>query len=299
MASQSGTTRYTRETEHPVRLSDGRTVACLALGEPEGSPVLYFHGYPGSRLEGRLAAEPARRHGLRVIAPDRPGFGQSTFLRGRTISAWARDTTELADRLGLERFAIAGVSGGGPYALACAALIPERLSRVALVSALGPTQQKAHTQDMVRLNRLALRLAARMPLLTRFAIGLAARLVRRHPERYLAHMMLSVPPADREVLADPNYRTLFADSTAEALRQGGRGVGWELMLLARPWDFQLQEVPVPVRIWQGLADNIVPAAMARHLAAALPNNECHYLEGEGHLSLIVNRLDSVLAGLRP
>lgn len=287
------------EAERLIRLADGRSLACLALGTPGGSPVMYFHGYPGSRLEGRLAADAARRLGLRLIAPDRPGFGASTFQPGRTLGAWAADVAELADRLGLERFAVVGASGGGPYALACAARIPERLNGVALVAALGPLARSGLTGDMVMLNRLALALAARAPALARFAVQLVARWVRRDPERWLARMLAGAPAADRAVLTDAAYRALFAASTAQALCQGGRGAAWELTLLARPWDFGLAEVSLPVRIWQGLADNIVPAAMARHLAAALPHSECHYLPDEGHLSLIVRHLDAVLADLCP
>ncbi len=284
--------------EHRLRLADGRTLACLELGDPAGRPVLYFHGYPGSRLEARLAAGAARFLGLRVLAPDRPGFGASTFQPGRTIGAWAADVAELADRLALERFAVIGVSGGGPYALACAARIPDRVSGVALVGALGPPGPEPLTRDMVAPNRHALALAARSPLLARLAVQLAAGWVHRHPERWLAHMMAGAPPADRHVLADPAYRALFAASTAEALRQGGRGAAWELTLLARPWDFSLQEVSMPVRIWQGLADNIVPPAIARQLAAALPHSESRDLPDEGHLSLIVRHLGTVLAELR-
>jgi len=266
------------------------------LGDPGGSPVLYFHGYPGSRLEGRVAAGAARRHGLRLLAPDRPGFGHSTFLPGRTIGAWAADVAELADQLELERFAVVGVSGGGPYALACAARIPERISRVDLIGALGPLARKELTHDMVALNRWALALAARSPLLARLAVHLVATWIRHRPGRQLAHMMATAPPADRRVLADPGYRTLVAESTAEALRQGGRGAAWELTLLARPWDFRLQEVTTPVRIWHGLADTIVPPAMAQHLAAVLPSSECRYLPDEAHL--VIRHLDAILADLR-
>ncbi len=287
------------ETEYRIMLADGRTLACLALGASGGVPVIYFHGYPGSRFEARLAAHAARQLGLRVLAPDRPGFGESTFQPGRTIGAWAADVTALAEQLGLERFTVLGVSGGGPYALACAARIPERVSRVALACALGPSTRKDLIDGMVTLNRLALAAGSRMPPLARLAVDLVARLVRRHPQRYLAHMLASAPPADRAVLADPSYRALFAESTAEALRQGGRGAAWELTLLARPWDFRLEEVRVPVRIWQGLADNIVPPAMAYHLAAALSYSEVRSLPDEGHLSLIVRHLDAVLADLRP
>lgn len=287
------------ETEYRIALADGRTLACLALGAADGVPVLYFHGYPGSRLEARLAAHAAQRLGLYLLAPDRPGFGQSTFQPGRTIGAWAADVAELADRLGLERFAIVGVSGGGPYALACAAHIPERVSEIALVCALGPTDGKDLTDGMIALNRLALMVGARLPPLARLAIGLAARLICKYPERYLTHMLGNAPLADRTVLAEAGYRILFTDSLTEALRQGGRAAAWELTLLAHPWDFQIAEVRTPVRIWQGLADNIVPPAMARHLAAMVRRSNLRLLPEEGHLSLIVHHLDAVLADLRP
>jgi pimeloyl-ACP methyl ester carboxylesterase len=97
------------EIEHRLTLADGRTLACLELGEPTGLPVIYLHGYPGSRLEARLAARAARQLQLRLLAPDRPGFGESTFQPGRTIGAWAADMLRLADEFALERFAIAGV----------------------------------------------------------------------------------------------------------------------------------------------------------------------------------------------
>ncbi|MGE3480293.1 MAG: alpha/beta fold hydrolase [Gammaproteobacteria bacterium] len=290
--------RHVTEREHRLRLADGRTIAYLDLGDAGGSPIFYFHGYPGSRLEARLAAGAAQGHGLRMLAPDRPGFGQSTFLPGRTIGAWAADVAELADRLELARFAIVGVSGGGPYALACAARIPERVSRVGLVGSPGPLALKPLTHEMIALNRLALGLIAHSPFLVQLAIELAAPWIRRHPEHHVAHMMGTAPPADRRVLAEPHYHALVIESLVEALRQGGRGAASELTLLARPWDFGLQEVRMPVRIWQGLADNIVPAANARHLAAMLPASECHYLPDEGHLSLGARHFDAILADLR-
>jgi len=288
-----------RAGEQRVRLADGRTVAWLELGDRGGRPVFYFHGYPGSRLEGRLADGAARRLGLRLLAPDRPGFGASTFQPGRTIGAWADDVVQLADHLALTRFSIVGVSGGGPYALVCAARIPQCLEHVALVAAMGPLARTDLTNGMVTLNRLALALAARAPWVARIGIGVAARFYRRYPQRYLARMLAVAPPADRQVLAETDYRTLLAASTAETLRRGGRGIAWELTLLARPWDFLLERVRMPVRIWQGLADNIVPAAMTRYLAEALPHAQARYLPNEGHLSLIVRHLGAVLEDLCP
>jgi pimeloyl-ACP methyl ester carboxylesterase len=285
------------ETEHRLTLADGRTLACLELGDPAGPPVIYLHGYPGSRLEARLTAYTAERLPVRLLAPDRPGFGASTFQRGRTLGAWGADMQCLADKFALKRFAVIGVSGGGPYALAAAAQMPDRVSRVALVGAVGLATRRDLVAGMVATHRLSLAAGAHLPRLARLAIALAAQVVRRYPERFLAHMVARTSPPDREVLADPNYCKLMLDSTIEALRQGGFSIAHELTLLARPWDIRLEEIRTPVTIWQGLADNIVPAAMARYLADELAHSELHCLPNEGHLSVIVHHADRVFADL--
>lgn len=285
------------EREHAIRLRDGRTLACLEIGAFDGTPVLYFHGLPGSRLEGRLATAVAGRRGLRVIASDRPGVGRSTFQNNRTIGAWPEDVAELLDQYGLDRVALVGVSGGGPYALACAARIPDRLTAVAVVATPVPLAPDPPPLGMTRLNRTALAVAARRPGLARVGLRVAAPWVRDHVAWYLDCMAAAAPPPDRAVLANAGYRQLIADSTAEALRQGGRGVARELTLLARPWDVALREVRMPVQIWHGRADTIVPPAMAKRLREALPASECRYVEAEGHLSLIVRHLGTVLTEL--
>lgn len=287
------------ETEHRLRLADGRTLACLELGDPSGPPVLYFHGYPGSRLEARVAATAAARLGLRLLSVDRPGFGQSTFQSRRRIGNWAADIGALADQLGLQRFSIVGVSGGGPYALACAARLAHRLARVALVCPLGPLDVAGGKEGMLAQDRLMLLLAAHAAPLARGVVHMLAHWMRQDAARYVKFMMAGMVSPDRELFADPGYRSLVQESTAEALRQGGQGAAWELTLIARPWDFRLQDVRMPVSLWQGLADQILPAAMARRLAAALPACNPRYLPGEGHLSLVVRHIGEVLAELRP
>lgn len=286
------------ETEQRVVLADGRTLACVTLGDPSGLPVLYCHGFPGSRLECHLAAEAATRLGLWLIAPDRPGFGRSSFATRGGISAWTADVAALADHLGVERFSVIGVSGGGPYALACAARIPERVRDVTLVAALGPLAPEPVPTEMPAANRLALAIGAETPLIARWGVALAIPWVRRYPAHYLVGMPAAVSPAVRSVIADPVRWPLIEANLREALRQGARGVARELTLLARPWDFALHEARRPVRIWHGLADRIVPAVMARRIAAELPDAEARYFPGEGHLSFIVRRFEDVLASLR-
>lgn len=285
------------ELEHRLTLADGRTLACLEIGEPAGARVIYLHGYPGSRLEARLAARAAGRCHVRLLAPDRPGFGESTFQPGRTIGAWGADMLQLANHFELGRFAVIGMSGGGPYALACAAHMPERVSRVALVGGVAPTTRKDLVAGMVATHRLSLAIGSRMPRVASLAIDLVAAVVRRRPQYFVAHMLARTSPADRDILADPCYRRMMLDSTVEALRQGGLCVAHELSLLARPWDFRLEDIRTPVAIWQGLADNIVPPAMARYLASALTHSAARCLPNEGHLSLIVRHAERVFADL--
>jgi pimeloyl-ACP methyl ester carboxylesterase len=287
------------ETEYRVRLADGRTLACLGLGDPAGSPVLYFHGLPGSRLEARVAAAAAGGLGLRLLAVDRPGIGQSTFQPGRRIGDWPADIAALAAELGLRRFSVVGVSGGAPYALACAASLADRLTGAALLCPLGPLAMAGSTAGMVTHDRVLLALAARAPPIARAAAHLLAHWLRRGPHRCIEFLAAGLDSPDRDLFADPGYRSLMTESTLEALRQGGRGVAWELTLIARPWDFHLEDVRMRVSLWQGLADQILPAAMARSWAARLPACESRYIAGEGHLSLVVHRIGEALAQLRP
>jgi pimeloyl-ACP methyl ester carboxylesterase len=134
-------------TDKVLRLRDGRLLRYAEYGDPDGTPLFYFHGSPGSRFEGWFVDEAARRRGIRVIAFDRPGFG-SDFKPGRTIGDWPDDVVQAADAFGFDRFAILGLSFGGPHALACALRIPERLTSVAIVSSVGPFQAPGATDGM-------------------------------------------------------------------------------------------------------------------------------------------------------
>ena len=132
----------------------------------------------------------------------------------------------------------------------------------------------------------------------RLLVRLLARTLHAYPEFYFRHMMAGVPPADRAALADPAFRSMLLESTVQALQQSGAGAVRELTLLARPWGFDLQRISVPVQLWQGLADNIVPPHMARYMEERLPHCECRYLPDEGHFSLIYKYHHDILAGLR-
>jgi pimeloyl-ACP methyl ester carboxylesterase len=281
-----------------VQLADGRTLSYARFGSPDGRPVLYFHGFPGSRLEPRMGLDAAEKAGVELIGIDRPGFGHSTRKPGREFLDWPDDVTELADALGFERFAVMGVSGGGPYAAVCALRIPERLTRAAIVCGVGPFQAPGATEGMMRANRFLFGAARYAPLLVRLLMASMARGLIKNPERALEKMATRLPEPDRIVLENPEVRDAFLASPAEAFRQGTRSSVEEARLYARPWGFKLEDIRMPVSLFQGELDVNVSPSMGRYQASAIPNCQAHFYPDEGHLSLAINRMDEILATLR-
>jgi pimeloyl-ACP methyl ester carboxylesterase len=151
---------------------------------------------------------------------------------------------------------------------------------------------------MLAQDRLLLALASHVPPLARCVVRMLAHWMRQDAERYIRFMLAGMGAPDRDLFADPGYRSLMKESSREALRQGGAGAARELMLIARPWDFRLRDVRMPVSLWQGLVDQILPEPMARRLAGALPDCNARYFPGEGHLSLVVRHIGAALTELR-
>lgn len=286
----------TRDQTLPLR--DGRNLGFAIYGDPNGKPEFFLHGLPGSRLGARIADKVTARLGIRVIALDRPGFGLSDFKPGRTIADWPDDLVEAADILGADRFAVIGLSGGSPYAAACAFSIPHRLTSVAIVSGMSPLNTPAATDSMRRSARTFFALAPRLPWITRPAMWWIGRQARHNPGRLLDKISARLPPADKAILARPEVRQNFLDDLAEAFRQGSRGSAWGLSLLARPWGFSLEEIKMEVHIWHGEADLTVSPSMGRHLARAIPKSRARFYPGEGH-TLALNRMEEIQTALFP
>jgi pimeloyl-ACP methyl ester carboxylesterase len=279
-----------------VTLRDGRRIAIAEFGAAAGAPVLYCHGFPASRLEGRLVHDAAVRQRVRLVALDRPGFGHSDF-RPRTLADWPADVVEVADALGLSRFALLGISGGAPFALACAARLPTRVSAIAIVAGLGMTSVPDDFARLETFARISFRLARSAPALSRAVNRALAVVLRRLPELLETLLAAGTSAPDRVVLADPKVGAVLAESLREALRAGSRGASHELGLLARPWDFDVTSVRVPCRLWHGEQDRTVPIAMARRLAALVPGCRTTFLADEGHFSLPLRHADAVLQTL--
>jgi pimeloyl-ACP methyl ester carboxylesterase len=279
-----------------LRLADGRQLGFADYGDPSGLPLFFFHGTPGSRRAGRFADQAARRRAIRLIAPERPGFGLSDFQPGRTLASWPADVLELADTLGIERFAVAGVSGGGPYVAACAWRIPERLSHAGIISGMGPVADLALAARLPRGHRAGFALLRRLPAVTRPPLALARLGLQHWPGGMQNALEAALPAADRAVFERPEVSDLLLDDAGEALRQGTRGAAQELTLFSRRWDFCLAAIHMPVDLWHGEADTQVPVAIGRHVAASIPDCRARFIPGAGHL-WVLDHLDEVLGAL--
>jgi pimeloyl-ACP methyl ester carboxylesterase len=283
-------------TDPRIRLRDGRWLGFAEYGDPQGIPLFAFHGTPGSRLMVQAADEPARARGVRVIAPDRPGFGLSGRSEGRQIGDWPQDVAELADALEIARFGVVGVSGGGPYALACAWRMPERLSVVASISGVAPMTGAGGIPGLQRQDHAALELLRYAPWLRRPLMALGGFAWRRFPERMYERLKALCPPADRLVLARPEVAKALITGVQEAFRKDSRGAADELRLFIRPWGFPLDEIAVPVHLWHGARDTLVPCVAAQRLARSIPDCRVEMIPDGGHY-LVYDMLDNLLATL--
>ncbi len=253
--------------ESTLELADGRTVGYVEWGAPEAAAVFYCHGFPSSRREILLAQPVVERLGVpaRVIAPDRPGYGRSTFHPDRTFLSWPRDVAEIADRLGIDRFAVLGASGGSPYALACAHVLGSRVSRIGIVVGTAPLTAPGMADTPMSRgyaeNRLIRHLQFGM-MYGAVMVGREARLA----ERAIATM----GDADRLAMERPQVREWFCAVIRDAFAQGGRGAAYEAALYRQPWGFDLAAVGAEAHLWYGGQDRWSPASAGRWLADQLP-----------------------------
>ena len=190
------------KSQNNITLSDGRKLGFAEFGEIQGKPVFYFHGFPGSRLEAKLAEKNSLDTHVRFIGIDRPGYGLSSFKPGRTFLDWADDVSELADAMGIDRFSILGVSGGGPYAAAYACKVPHRLDAVGIVCAMGPVDVPGLMRDMPWMHCQGLRLAGRSPTIAAVLCPFAAFFFRNYPIRMLSILSAKVAEPDKIALKD-------------------------------------------------------------------------------------------------
>ncbi len=284
------------KTDNQLRLSDGHTVGYAECGDPQGRPVLYFHGLPSSRFEINRPAidEAATRLHAHLIAPDRPGIGLSDF-KPYTIASWPDMVTELADKLGLDRFAVMGLSSGGKYVAACASKIPQRLTVAGMVSSTCPFDLPGAKEALSKQDNQIYGMADKVPWFFRLMLWKIARDARKNPASIFS-LFTDVSEPDKVALARPDVKLVFEQMVVESFRQGTRGAALDWMLEARPWGFSLQEIRMPVYVWHGEADKILSVEHGHILTKAIPNARSQFFPNEGH-TLIVNHFEELLAAV--
>jgi pimeloyl-ACP methyl ester carboxylesterase len=290
-------------------LPDGRHLSYTTFGapiSPNQSVIFYFHGFPGTHSEGLPVHETASKRGVVVVGVTRPGFGDSTAQPGRALSSFPPDVLHLADHLGVQKFAILGISGGGPYALACLRHLPaERLRSVTVVSGMWPTA--LGTAGMMPQMRVMYTLASWVPGFVNWMVGMelnAAAQDTEHPEKFeelMAKGFQRWPAEDQEVIfrEDGKLFKVLSRSSREAIKHGTGGFGTEAQIFGRPWDFQLEDLPIDGRleVWHGAKDRNVPITMADQAVELMPGVEYHRFEEEAHLTLSMKHLDEILDSL--
>lgn len=271
-----------------IKLKDGRKLGYAEYGDPNGKPLFYFHGWPGSRLSwgSELDAVANKLH-LRIIAPDRPGLGLSDFQKNRTILDWLDDVIELADFLKLKKFSVTGSSGGGPYVLACAYKIPSRIVKIGTVAGLGPLD---HLDDITGLSfwqKKYFEVVIRFIDLVGIQLYLSKIFLTYFPN-VAGRVQLALwwkAPSDQKVFQKKNALEDFRKTDLEALRQGVRGAARDAKLDYRPWGFDLKDIKKEVYLWHGELDVNMPEAVARHVARGLPNCRATFYPNDGHALL--------------
>jgi pimeloyl-ACP methyl ester carboxylesterase len=283
--------------EGNIAVGDDRQIGFAEFGDPQGRAVFWLHGTPGARrqipMEARVYAEQRQ---IRLIGVDRPGIGSSTPYQYDTALAFADDMRTIADTLGIDKMEVIGLSGGGPYTLACAAAMPDRVVAAGVIGGVAPTMGSDAIAGGV-MGSVGLRVA---PLLQAAGgpIGLAAsvliRLIRPLASPAADLYGRVSPEADRRLLARPEIKAMFLDDLLNGSRKQMAAPFADVVVFARDWGFRLDEVKVPVRWWHGDHDHIVPFEHGQHVVAKLPDVELYHLPGESHLAGL-GRAEEILA----
>ena len=279
-----------------VRLDDDRVLSYWDLGDPEGTPVFLFHGSPQSASCWLYADPVARGLGIRAVAPDRPGIGRSTIAPGRRLSDWPGDVTALADALEIDNFTVLGWSAGGPYALACGAALPERVTTVGVAAGTCPLEWPGATDGLNRQDVRLVHLVVRSPWLARAALSAAAAVTRLSPPAAsrISRHALSIPERGswQRHARELDDMRFFLD----AFQQGAAGVTEDYRVYSQPWGFDVSDVRIPTHFWHGDADSLVPLRHAELLSAQIPGSTVTVLTDTGHL-LVYDHLGEMLQTL--
>lgn len=274
-----------------IELSDGRHLSFYEYGVASGNPVFYCHGFPGSHLDREIfnADELAGKFNLRIIACDRPGYGDSESDPDRELLDWPDDILAVADHLNLNKFSILGYSGGGPYALACAYKIPDHLDKVVIISGMAPFDAHQAKKGMSMF----------IPKLPGFMQNLIlngmAKSINEDPEKLITKMNKNIPVIDQEAMKDPEIKQAFINLIKEAFKQGSEGSIMDAGIYMNEWGFDLEEINHPIQSWHGEEDLNILIETAEDLASKLPNCNLEPFPDHAHISLMAQYYEKILS----
>ena len=263
-----------------MTLPDGRLLAYTDCGASSGPVVMYFHGAPTSRLDLTALADSFVGLGVRVVSPDRPGYGGSSPQPRRNLADWPSDVAALADHLGVDRFAVVGLSSGGPYAVVVATLLPDRVASAGVVAGVTDMGWSGAWEGYDEAEAELMR------------VGDEAEAVAWCEERYGAdgsrffEGLGDLAPADLALLADEAMASSLFATFGEAFHQGVGGFAQDITVQGRPWAFDPGVIAAPVRVLHSEADTMVPIAHGRHTAEVIPGAELVTWPDHGHVSLM-------------
>lgn len=281
-----------------LTLQSGRKICFADYGDPEGIALMYFHGWPSSRLQGLALHELCVKKGIRLIAPDRPGVGKSDLQPKRKLKDWPMDVEELADHLGWGDYSLMGVSGGGPYAVAVAAAFPNRIKKAAVVCGAPPLERFPDRSEMMWPYRALMRVRPYAPFLIPGILRMS-HWISQYPvdEPPMSWVMKWTSDADREAMAESDF-DLVTRSFREGVSAGTAGVQVDGDVYTSDWEIDFEKIAVPIEFWHGEEDKNIPFSMVKEYASWIPNSKMHSFPGEGHYSIIARSPEEVLENLR-
>lgn len=263
-----------------ITLSDGRVLAFSEIGDASGSTVFHFHGAPNSRLSLVPWEMEFANRGLRVISPDRPGYGGSSPQPGRTMSDWPTDVAGLADELGIDRFMVSGQSFGGPYAVACAALLRNRVSGAVVLAGVTDMAWPEAWKGLPEVEIALMRMGDEQSVATR-----CKKLFGADGSGFYGSSGVQLPEPDAALLSDEKTGNALMPSLTEAFRQGVGGYAQDIFVQGRAWPFAPGAISTPTLVAHGDLDTIIPVAHSRHTADLIPGSSFRLLPGHGHITI--------------
>jgi pimeloyl-ACP methyl ester carboxylesterase len=282
--------------EFRIKLPDGRILSGASLGPCGGKPLFLFHGFPGSRYQRPLDMALLEELNVRLISLDRPGIGRSTFMPKRVLKDWPADVSRVADEFGYEQFSVIGNSAGGPYALSCAALLPERVLSCVTVGSLAPLSLMLKLKPYNRAGTF-FRFVRRFPVVALLLLFGGRQFLRRTSFFPTPDFINRQSAADQELLRERWFAKHLLEDFRESFYPGVRGHIHDAQVLSSSWGFGFRDIQVPVHLFHSPEDKVVPFVFSEAMAKAIPGAELHTVKESGHYHLPIRKLREILERL--